>query len=178
MTDHDFGATNQAKVTIVVAVCIAAVMVAWLFWRSKSNDDQMRAQMTSLAEQMSTLENQLQEVSQWQFMLEGASEQEPASSSDDEQAAATARRDADVDNRMQNQRRANDNQWQRIDQLKSQSPKDLLAMAEDLEIENASTMHKGEMMFSILKERAEEDWVIGGDGVLEVLTRELARQGA
>ncbi|MCP5038302.1 MAG: transcription termination factor Rho [Rhodobacteraceae bacterium] len=53
--------------------------------------------------------------------------------------------------------------------LKSQSPKDLLAMAEELEIENASTMRKGEMMFSILKERAEDEWVIGGEGVLEVL---------
>ena len=42
-------------------------------------------------------------------------------------------------------------------------------MAEELEIENASTMRKGDMMFSILKERADEEWVIGGDGVLEVL---------
>ena len=53
--------------------------------------------------------------------------------------------------------------------LKAQSPKDLLAMAEELEIENASTMRKGDMMFAILKERADEEWVIGGDGVLEVL---------
>jgi transcription termination factor Rho len=53
--------------------------------------------------------------------------------------------------------------------LKAQSPKDLLAMAEELEIENASTMRKGDMMFSILKERADEEWIIGGDGVLEVL---------
>ncbi|WP_124110758.1 transcription termination factor Rho [Palleronia sp. THAF1] len=53
--------------------------------------------------------------------------------------------------------------------LKAQSPKDLLSLAEELEIENASTMRKGEMMFSILKERADEDWTIGGDGVLEVL---------
>ncbi len=53
--------------------------------------------------------------------------------------------------------------------LKAKSPKDLLAMAEELEIENASTMRKGEMMFSILKERAEDDWEISGDGVLEVL---------
>jgi transcription termination factor Rho len=42
-------------------------------------------------------------------------------------------------------------------------------MAEELEIENASTMRKGEMMFSILKEYAEEGAEIGGDGVLEVL---------
>ncbi len=53
--------------------------------------------------------------------------------------------------------------------LKAQSPKDLLSLAEELEIENASTMRKGEMMFAILKERADEEWVIGGDGVLEVL---------
>ncbi|WP_439105203.1 transcription termination factor Rho [Celeribacter marinus] len=53
--------------------------------------------------------------------------------------------------------------------LKAQSPKDLLSMAEELEIENASTMRKGDMMFSILKERAEDGWEISGDGVLEVL---------
>ncbi|GKY86450.1 transcription termination factor Rho [Sinisalibacter aestuarii] len=56
-----------------------------------------------------------------------------------------------------------------LSELKAQSPKDLLALAEELEIENASTMRKGEMMFSILKERAEEGWEIGGEGVLEVL---------
>lgn len=53
--------------------------------------------------------------------------------------------------------------------LKRQTPKALLAMAEDLEIENASTMRKGEMMFRILRERADEGWEISGDGVLEVL---------
>lgn len=42
-------------------------------------------------------------------------------------------------------------------------------MAEELEIENASTMRKGEMMFQILRERADEGWEIAGDGVLEVL---------
>ena len=53
--------------------------------------------------------------------------------------------------------------------LKRQTPKDLLSMAEELEIENASTMRKGEMMFQILRERADEGWEISGDGVLEVL---------
>jgi transcription termination factor Rho len=56
-----------------------------------------------------------------------------------------------------------------LSDLKAKSPKDLLAMAEELEIENASTMRKGEMMFSILKEYAEDGADIGGDGVLEVL---------
>ncbi|MBI1217029.1 MAG: transcription termination factor Rho [Rhodobacteraceae bacterium] len=53
--------------------------------------------------------------------------------------------------------------------LKAHSPADLLAMAEELEIENAPSMRKGEMMFQILRERAEEGWEISGDGVLEVL---------
>ena len=56
-----------------------------------------------------------------------------------------------------------------LSDLKAKSPKDLLSVAEELEIENASTMRKGEMMFSILKERAEDGWVISGDGVLEVV---------
>ena len=56
-----------------------------------------------------------------------------------------------------------------LSDLKAKSPKDLLTMAEELEVENASTMRKGEMMFSILKEYAEDGYEIGGDGVLEVL---------
>ena len=56
-----------------------------------------------------------------------------------------------------------------LSDLKALSAKELLTIAEELEIKNASTMRKGEMMFSILKERAEEDWTVYGDGVLEVL---------
>jgi transcription termination factor Rho len=56
-----------------------------------------------------------------------------------------------------------------LSDLKAKSPKALLAMAEEWEIENASNMRKGEMMFSILKEHAEDGFVIGGEGVLEVL---------
>ncbi|TBN40536.1 transcription termination factor Rho [Paracoccus subflavus] len=54
-------------------------------------------------------------------------------------------------------------------ELKAKSPAELLSLAEEWEIENASTMRKGEMMFSILKEHAEEGFDIGGDGVLEVV---------
>ena len=54
-------------------------------------------------------------------------------------------------------------------ELKAQSPKNLLSLAEELEIENASTMRKGDIMFSVLKERAEDGWEISGDGVMEVL---------
>ena len=56
-----------------------------------------------------------------------------------------------------------------LSELKAKSPADLLAMAEELEIENASTMRKGDMMFAILKEMAEEGAEISGDGVLEVM---------
>jgi len=52
---------------------------------------------------------------------------------------------------------------------KEKRPAGRLSMAEELEIDNASTMRKGDMMFSILKERADEGWVISGDGVLEVM---------
>lgn len=53
--------------------------------------------------------------------------------------------------------------------LKAKSPADLLKMAEELDIENASTMRKGDMMFAILKELAEDGVEISGDGVVEVL---------
>jgi transcription termination factor Rho len=56
-----------------------------------------------------------------------------------------------------------------LQELKKKPPADLLAFAEELEIENASTMRKQEMMFAILKQLAENDVVISGDGVLEVL---------
>ena len=54
-------------------------------------------------------------------------------------------------------------------ELKNQTPSDLLKLAERLEIENASSMRKGDMMFSILKDMAEDGVEISGDGVLEVL---------
>jgi len=56
-----------------------------------------------------------------------------------------------------------------LSELKKKSPADLLNMAEELEIENASTMRKGDMLFAILKELAEEGVEISGDGVLEVM---------
>ena len=56
-----------------------------------------------------------------------------------------------------------------LSELKSQSPANLLKFAEKIEIENASTMRKGDMMFAILKEMAENGVEIYGDGVLEVV---------
>lgn len=54
-------------------------------------------------------------------------------------------------------------------ELKAKKPSDILKMAEQLDIDNASTMRKGEMMFSVLKELAEDGVEISGDGVLEIL---------
>ncbi|MEZ5896214.1 MAG: transcription termination factor Rho [Parvularculaceae bacterium] len=56
-----------------------------------------------------------------------------------------------------------------LDELKEKSPGDLLAFAEDLEVENASTMRRQDMMFAILKELADREVEISGGGVLEVL---------
>ena len=61
------------------------------------------------------------------------------------------------------------NQRSSLSDLKAKSPAELLAMAEELEIANASVMRKGDMMFGILKARAEEGWNIFGEGVLEVM---------
>ncbi len=56
-----------------------------------------------------------------------------------------------------------------LQELKAKSPTDLLAYAEELEVENASTLRKQDMMFAILKQLAEKDVEITGIGVLEVL---------
>src|SRR6201991_2343883 len=57
----------------------------------------------------------------------------------------------------------------KLQDLKAKKPNDLLAFAEALEIENASTMRKQDMMFAILKELAERNVEITGDGVIEIL---------
>ncbi len=57
-----------------------------------------------------------------------------------------------------------------LDELKEKSPADLLAFAEQLEVENASTMRRQDMMFAILKELADREVEINGGGVLEVLS--------
>lgn len=56
-----------------------------------------------------------------------------------------------------------------LQDLKTRSPAELLAFAEELGIENCSTMRKQDMMFAILKELADQGVPISGAGVLEVL---------
>ena len=56
-----------------------------------------------------------------------------------------------------------------LKELKEKTPAELLAQAEELEIENASTLRKQDIMFAILKQLAENDVPIFGDGVLEIL---------
>ena len=60
-------------------------------------------------------------------------------------------------------------QAMKLQDLKAKSPTDLLSFAEELEIENASSMRKQDMMFAILKELAERNVEITGAGVLETL---------
>ncbi|MGC6516945.1 MAG: transcription termination factor Rho [Candidatus Puniceispirillaceae bacterium] len=57
-----------------------------------------------------------------------------------------------------------------LQELKDKSPAQLLAFAEELEVENASTLRTQDMMFAILKNLAENEVTIRGAGVLEVLS--------
>ncbi len=56
-----------------------------------------------------------------------------------------------------------------LQELKEKSPTELLNTAETLEVENASTLRKQDMMFAILKQLAERGEEITGGGVLEIL---------
>lgn len=56
-----------------------------------------------------------------------------------------------------------------LKELKAKSPPDLLSYAEELKIENASSLRKQDIMFAILKKLAENGIAIYGDGVLEIL---------
>jgi transcription termination factor Rho len=57
-----------------------------------------------------------------------------------------------------------------LQELKQKTPAELLAFAEELQIENAYSLRKQDMMFAILKQLAENDVTISGDGVLEILS--------
>ena len=56
-----------------------------------------------------------------------------------------------------------------LQELKEKSPTDLLAFAEALELENANSMRKQDMMFAILKTLADGGVEISGSGTLELL---------
>lgn len=56
-----------------------------------------------------------------------------------------------------------------IHELKSKTPAELLAYAEQLGIENASTLRKQDIVFAILKNLAETGTTIYGSGVIEIL---------
>lgn len=56
-----------------------------------------------------------------------------------------------------------------LKELKQRTPADLVAMAEEYEVEGASTMRRQDLMFAILKEVAEDGEEILGIGTIEVL---------
>jgi transcription termination factor Rho len=56
-----------------------------------------------------------------------------------------------------------------LQELKEKSPAELLAFAEQFDIENANAMRKQDMMFGILKASAEEGLDVFGSGTLEVV---------
>lgn len=56
-----------------------------------------------------------------------------------------------------------------LKELKKKTPAELVQMAEELEVEGASTMRRQDLMFAILKEMAEDGEEILGIGTIEVL---------
>lgn len=56
-----------------------------------------------------------------------------------------------------------------LQELKTRTPAELLAFAEELDIDNCNSMRKQDMMFAVLKSLADEGVPISGTGVLEVL---------
>ncbi len=58
----------------------------------------------------------------------------------------------------------------KLQDLKGKTPAELVSFAEELEVENASTMRKQELMFGILKQLSMRETDIIGEGVVEVLS--------
>jgi transcription termination factor Rho len=56
-----------------------------------------------------------------------------------------------------------------LKELKKRTPAELVEMAEEFEVEGASTMRRQDLMFAILKEVAEDGEEIVGQGTIEVL---------
>ncbi|MCX7353218.1 MAG: Rho termination factor N-terminal domain-containing protein, partial [Proteobacteria bacterium] len=56
-----------------------------------------------------------------------------------------------------------------LQDLKKKTPAELLIIAEEHDIESASSLRKQDLMFAILKKLAEKDIAIYGDGVIEIL---------
>jgi transcription termination factor Rho len=57
----------------------------------------------------------------------------------------------------------------KLKELKQKSPTELLAFAEENDVDNASTMRKQELMFAILRQLASVEVEIIGEGVVEIL---------
>ncbi|MFM8701849.1 MAG: transcription termination factor Rho [Hyphomicrobiales bacterium] len=57
----------------------------------------------------------------------------------------------------------------KLKDLKAKSPTELISVAEELQVENAGTMRKQELMFAILKQMAANEVEIVGEGVVELL---------
>src|ERR1700755_122836 len=58
----------------------------------------------------------------------------------------------------------------KLQDLKAKTPAELTAFAEEHQVENASTLRKQELMFAILKQLAQQEIDIIGEGVVEVLS--------
>ena len=65
----------------------------------------------------------------------------------------------------------------KLRELKRKTPKELLEYAEELGVENASSMRTQDMLFSILKNLASDKKEIDGEGVCLLYTSPSPRDG-
>ncbi len=107
------------KLTVFIAGCIATVLAVALFWLLIANDNQTRQELATVIVRLDEMERQLDEVSRFQMLLQQYSNTDNEASGSGA-AKPTRQTDDQVNERVQNQSRANDNQWQQIDFLKSQ----------------------------------------------------------
>ena len=58
----------------------------------------------------------------------------------------------------------------KLQDLKAQTPAELVSFAEEKGVENAGTMRKQELMFAVLEQLAIQETDIIGEGVVEILS--------
>ncbi len=105
---------NQTGFFVVgIAVCIAALAL----WKSTANFDQAQSGIDNLGAEMATMREQLQELRGMQGLMQELAGHKPRPPAAEKKAASGKQK---LDDRVQAQDQANNNQWREIDQLNSQ----------------------------------------------------------
>jgi hypothetical protein len=108
------------KVWLATTLATSLVLAGVAVWQSRSTSHAVQQQATQQSAQIDALQRQLEAMANVKSLLNAANESF-ARPQDVKTQRTNASQDSAVrDDRLQMQRRANDNQWQEIDYLKSQ----------------------------------------------------------